>query len=116
MLGSNLHPWRRKANGGRVQKLTQRQFPELLAAHEPFVGLLDEHGAKQSPNGREIWKAADHSAPPLELFVQSLQGSRRDDRSPMGYGKSVQGQHVLLGSFHQRHGLRKSLSQLDDYR
>jgi hypothetical protein len=62
----------------------------------PLIVLLQHQGSDQAGDGGFVWKDADDVGPPLDFLVSS-----GFDLRPVFPGKSLVGEHVVLGAAHQ---------------
>jgi hypothetical protein len=67
----------------------------------PLIVLLQHQGSDQAGDGGFVWKDADDVGPPLDFLVEALKRVRGVDLRPVFPGKSLVGEHVVLGAAHQ---------------
>lgn len=88
----------------------QRQIAPAL--NGPFLSLLHQDGANEAADRRLVWEDPDDIGPPLDLAVEALDRIRGMKLGSMLLRKGHVGQHVLLGSIHERGEFRQLASHL----
>ncbi len=64
--------------------------------HLPLVMGLDHHCGHQAFDRLVVREDPDHVGAPLDLSMESLEGVRRPDLAPVGFGKRREGQQNPL--------------------
>ena len=97
-----------------LEERLHRMLGDIAAADEPLVVGLDREHQNEPDQRCLVGEDPDDVGAPADLAVEALERIRGSELGPVGGGKFLEGEDVLLGLFEHRGNLGQRTFELGD--